>query len=967
MIRRFCSAFGAVLVTTVVAVCIPLLAPSAAGAGEFTILLCGESGGWVKQPVQEPSALGWSLKDDCSDRTWPHLSVEGAGELYGRGSWEFYFPHVKLNSITASVIGDPTATDIKYAMKLCPSVSPLNCDGPTLPWVYTFDPSRPDRIDFDSTDPLMPTFVTGVRIEASCERAEGETCAPPLDTPCADPDDQDCRPTPEFGLAGIVAKISDSTAPTLRTPDSVQTGDIGGDGWNNADSSIALYAQDSGSGIVHLEIETTNAPYGSSQYMRKLSGCTTVSMPSRFSKMCIPSWNKRIRIKDDPEFWKQGRNSIKVRAYDMARNFSALHTVQFDLDTVAPKAPEYLAVSGSVEPGNPWIATKSSLISWSPPANDYGSPLDVVRIDLQPVDAGTANATSFELTGSPAPTQEIISWPTSGRWKVSVRYRDMAGNLGAAFERVVDVDYTIPDASNLALPAWIGIDRMNDPEAVTWSVPGNVAALRSGLSRYEMQVFQADELSPAPVSVYDRDVFSAPLPANLTDGPWKIRHRAVSRAGLASSWTTVGFGVDLLPPTVDVDHAGDYWLSPHEVLTIFGRDAGGSGLDRIEYSDGSNKAIVLSESVDLAEIPEGPHTIEYRSVDRAQNHSVVRKIEFGVDRSPPIGRIRIADPATPLRVQADVSDGLSGIARAELQYKPVDTSVWQRLGEPFVAASTDVQAASLVSALPDTDLPDGEYEFRLLVVDVLGNSDTIDADTDGHPARRALPLRVLPTIAFGAVANQICNGAGRKRRCHRPPSVEFLKTDFSRKVTVEGRLALPDGRPLAGRSLELIRRNEFSNKRETIAAVLTGTNGEFSATLPEGFNREIVARFSGDDLNRPCSSAAVTIKVPARLTFRANRRTIRPRRRIVFSGRLILGGAKLTQLGKQVSIEYKSESGWQPLARATADAQGRYRTSRTLTARRRPLRLTVRAFVAQDEYWPYLDGYSRTLAILIKP
>lgn len=965
--RRQGIRIAAILLAVFVS-CLPSLIPSSATAGEFTMLLCSQNDGWVKRSLPETSSPSWSLRNDCQSADWPHLSIEGSDVLYGRAAWEFRLNNVKLTDIQANVIGDPTVTEIKYAVKLCPLVSMISCDGPTLPFLpaLTSGPGSPKRIDFDSSDPLMPASVTGVRIEARCDRPEGDTCAPPTPTPCLDPDYPECPSTPEFGLEGIVARITDSTSPTLQPADTARTGDVGGGGWIGKDGHVASDAQDAGSGIVYLEIQKVNPNSGSSTYLRKLSGCTSYHLPATFNRMCPSSWTSRFSINDDPKFWVQGRNWISVRAYDMARNFSSPYLLTFDLDTVDPGAPGGLAVSGAAEPDSSWIASKESTVSWTKPAGDHGSPLGTVIVDVDPLDSGTPNPDPFELTGDPAPEETVVSWPAPGRWKLSVRYRDEAGNLGLASEREVAVDYVAPSIVSPELPDWVGSQILEGSKVASWHAPENISEIRSGLCGYQWTVGGVDDPAAERTQLFGPDVTSAPLPADLTDGRWNIRLRAYSCAGLVGAWTSVPFGVDLQAPTAGDDHAQGYWIPVHDNLTIFGRDTGGSGVERIEYQDGSRFATAFSESVDLDQLEEGRHVIGYHAVDRAGNRSQAGMAEIGIDRTAPEGRIELADAAVPLRIKADVRDDLSGISRAELQFKPIESSVWRRLGEPFAETVPGVDAASLVRELPDIDLPDGQYQLRLLVVDVLGNSDVIEVRADGRPAFINLPLRMKPTVDLGAEATIRCSGTGRRRKCIKPEPLSDVTVKAYQGVEVEGRLALTDGSPLAGRSIDLVRRNYFSSKRETIATVTTGADGTFSATVPQGVSREILARFNGDELYKPTLSPPLAITVPARLTFKANRRTVRAGHQIVFSGKLLLGGATLTRLGKQVVIQYESGRSWHPLRETNSNTQGLYRVTYALKPRR-PLRLKVRAFVAQDEYWPFIDGHSRTLTVEIRP
>ena len=113
------------------------------------------------------------------------------------------------------------------------------------------------------------------------------------------------------------------------------------------------------------------------------------------------------------------------------------------------------------------------------------------------------------------------------------------------------------------------------------------------------------------------------------------------------------------------------------------------------------------------------------------NKSDWRSLNVGVDRSPPVARLRRADPATPRRVIADVSDVLSGIDRVALQYRSAAESDWRQLGEPVVTGQDGADATTVIADLPDRELPDGTYLLRVVATDRIGNRAIVR-----HPRRR---------------------------------------------------------------------------------------------------------------------------------------------------------------------------------------------------------------------------------------
>ncbi|MFI7292869.1 OmpL47-type beta-barrel domain-containing protein [Streptomyces sp. NPDC050121] len=131
--------------------------------------------------------------------------------------------------------------------------------------------------------------------------------------------------------------------------------------------------------------------------------------------------------------------------------------------------------------------------------------------------------------------------------------------------------------------------------------------------------------------------YTAPVMVHQA-GAHTVRYRATDKAGNVSADKDVRFTVvaaapqDTTPPvtgvTVDGTKNSDGAYVGNAKVTVSATDAGGSGVDRIEYSldSGPYLAYIAPVTVDRA----GPHTLAYRAIDKAGNTSTARTVTFTV-------------------------------------------------------------------------------------------------------------------------------------------------------------------------------------------------------------------------------------------------------------------------------------------------------------------------------------------------
>jgi len=128
-----------------------------------------------------------------------------------------------------------------------------------------------------------------------------------------------------------------------------------------------------------------------------------------------------------------------------------------------------------------------------------------------------------------------------------------------------------------------------------------------------------------------------------------------------------------------------------------------------------------------------------------------------------------------------------------------------------------------------------------------------------HRARTRHARRQRPNVAAAAISAPTTSCG---------PSVNPTSSGevaFGSPVTVRGRLTDSQGQPLAGQAMSILTApDNGSNAFAAMATVVTGKNGNWSATLPAGASRIVEASYSGSATMLP-ASARVTVVVPAKI------------------------------------------------------------------------------------------------------
>ncbi|MFI9340785.1 OmpL47-type beta-barrel domain-containing protein [Streptomyces sp. NPDC052773] len=213
----------------------------------------------------------------------------------------------------------------------------------------------------------------------------------------------------------------------------------------------------------------------------------------------------------------------------------------------------------------------------------------------------------------------------------TVRYRayDKAGNVSA--EQSVEFTVVAPPSDDTTPPetsATVSGERdANGAYVDMATVTVTASDTGSGVNTIEYALGASGAWQPytAPVMVHQA-------------GTHTVRYRATDKAGNVAAVKSVEFTVVAAPPqdttppvtgvTVEGTQNSDGAYVNRATVTVTATDAGGSGVDRIEYSldGGPYLAYTAPLVVDRA----GAHTVAYRATDKAGNTSPARTVSFTV-------------------------------------------------------------------------------------------------------------------------------------------------------------------------------------------------------------------------------------------------------------------------------------------------------------------------------------------------
>ena len=357
----------------------------------------------------------------------------------------------------------------------------------------------------------------------------------------------------------------------------------------------------------------------------------------------------------------EGETLVRFRAVDGAGLTSGWVQATVRLDRTAPTAP---SVSGAAS-GWQTVASVTAAASGSTDAG--GSGLDHYEFQRS-LDGGA--------TWDAAVTGDTTDVTDEGKTSVRFRAVDAAGNLSPWTTGAVWLDRTPPTDPVLTggSPAWLS------QAGSTVSADGSTDA-GSGLDHYEL------ETSTDGGSTWSAPQSAASAPVS-DEGETLVRFRAVDAAGLTSAWVGATVRLDRTAPTVpSVTGGSASWQNVASVtLTASGStDAGGAGLDHIEYESSTDGGATWSGDTPGASAvlsAEGDTLVRFRAVDGAGNTSAWAQSQARIDRAAPSdptlsgGSLTWLSQAASTVSAAGSADAGSGVAGYEFQTSTDGGSTW---------------------------------------------------------------------------------------------------------------------------------------------------------------------------------------------------------------------------------------------------------------------------------------------------
>jgi hypothetical protein len=370
--------------------------------------------------------------------------------------------------------------------------------------------------------------------------------------------------------------------------------------------------------------------------------------------------------------------------------------------------------------------------------------------------------------------------------------------------------------------------------------------------------------------------------------------------------------------------------------------------------DGGIPTIALGDAASALVRGDGAHSVAFFARDLAGNVSdgeagapAPARALIRIDETPPrVAFARTQDPLEPERIEAVVSDTLSGPdpGRGTIAIRPAGS---HRAFEQLPAVSSE---GRLVAHWESDRYPAGSYEFRATGFDAAGNATTRDRRLDGARMVLTNPLKRRTELVAGF-------GEGRRVRT----------VAYGRGAAYDGRLVSASGRALP--DLPVVVTEVFADgadpeRRETVAH--TRPDGSFRVHLPPGPSRQVQASFPGTRLLSRSNGPSAPFEVRSSIRLGASAGAARiggaP---IVFSGKVGQMGTSIPAGGLPVELQFRlARSEWSEFRTVQADSAGRFHYSYAFSDNdSRGVRFQFRARLAGHLGWPYEPAASRPVII----
>lgn len=904
------------------------LVPSA-GAAPFRMYPCGGDAALFERAWTFDGNSVWSVDGDCNSSMALRQQWLDSSEL-GPAHASLDIGSGRIDSVTLDVQGDASDRGVTQGFAVCgPAGWPSDCGDPVLG--NPQNPSAVATVTLTRDNGGVPLSADRLVMFAQCNLAlcqQGQS---------------------SVRFSNLRVDGDDATPPVV---DFSQYGVVGDGPWRGSPAPLHLSASDPESRISRTEI--------------RVNGALLTDVPR--DTFCNPSdaWRCPLDFEDDPIVWTpnvvQGKNTITATTFNGAGLSSTAVTV-VRVDSEAPHAPVSLTVGANAKD---WVTGTRLVLRWQNPSGWESGPTDTqsgiaqVRYDID-------SMSGFEPDPAPVTVDGVaisavpITLPDYGEWRVTVWLIDAVGNVSDPSSLPVKNDDGFVRSPGLAPLPPVTAASVNTGVAFNWYAASAMSAICGYRTAIDHSLttdltndgggFTVD--GPSPAWSLSKDGL-----LTIPDGHLIFHVQAVACSGARSSTVGTPLLIDRKLPTIEASPQ-QHWLSSDPHVSLNAADGtpqeDQSGIAAIKYSiDGAPEVSVAADHA-VVTVPQGRHVLRYRAVDRVGNSSQQKSLDTGADSSGPDIVFESANPADPAEIQAVVSDPLSGLVDAWIEYCEIGNCDWQRIGPRFQSAGGTAEAQRLTAFFPDDgSLPDGQYMLRAVARDEAGNVSVGSSRTNGDQARLVLPLRPRPQLSATLAA-----ATGKQ------PAAGKTTFDFGERTELRGRLLDAAGAPIAGAALGVVAERRYGGKR-FLDAVTTSADGSYALRLAPDVSRTLVVRFAGDAGRGPVMATANQY-FRAGVNLRASRKVVRRGSPLFLRGRVALMSAAMPALGKRVSIEYCPRgrcSNLQLSARTASD--GSFAVQFPTGGINRTVRYRLRAVVPSEPGWPFADGASSTISVTVK-
>jgi hypothetical protein len=647
---------------------------------------------------------------------------------------------------------------------------------------------------------------------------------------------------------------------------------------------------------------------------------------------------------------------------------------------------------GIVDGANSWHPDNLFMLSWTrPPVAEQGFPITAANYRLYD-SAGSALGAGVHVPGDMTRIDNVrIPSPfVPGIYRAEVWLEGPKGQPGPKVSTALRFDDTRPGPAQPLPP--VGWVAGNAAAVVTIEHPAGPQPV-SGIRGYAVSVDRGGGGSPCAggdrCSLAETDLHGGSGDDRvslgvLPEGVNFVRAVAVSGSGkrsLEAKSTIVR--VDATLPEVNLRGAPPAWTNGPVRVTASATDAlsgmavsGPNGPFTAIAADGAVPRVEPGASAVAVISGEGVHAVAFYARDGAGNldERSPPTAAVRIDESPPrVAFVAAQDPAEPERMEAIVTDPLSGPdpARGSIAIRPAHSR------QPFAPLPTTVSGNRLVARWDSDAFPPGSYEFRASGYDAAGNASNSERRGNGTRVVLSNPLKKPTAMIAGFGSRRLvwqhCSRGKGQRRCRREEIEAFERrpktraTPYGHNLSYSGRLTSAFGSSQGGLPVQIVETfSAGADSPQRTTTIETAADGTFLTHLAPGPSRRVEAVFAGNRTLTRASGGAVRLLVLGDVRMHASSSTARiggaP---IVFSGGVGDLGAPIPAGGRPVELQFRFPgSDWSEFRTVQTDAHGHFRYPYSFSDDDSSgIRFQFRAYAPAQEGWPYEPAFSRPVFV----